>query len=82
MTTDIAAIFATDPLNYTKGANGPHDGPEITAIIERFRSQRSQFTLTGQPQKTSAPKATSAQKEASTLNLGSLKLNLKPKATP
>lgn len=37
--TDIAAIFALDPLKLTR------DGPEMRALIAYYREKRAQFAL-------------------------------------
>ena len=37
--TDLANIFARDPLSYTK------EGGELTAIIKEMRAKRAQFNM-------------------------------------
>ncbi len=74
MSTDIATLFARDPLRHTD--------EDITRIIEKFRENRSTFISTGKaPPKVSGPvKLTAKETEVKKLglnldiDLGSLKL--------
>lgn len=66
MSQDLAELFARDPLTYTKGPSGsPHDGPEVVAIVERYRQSRGQFALGNQTAGKAPAKPRSAAAKAS-----------------
>lgn len=69
--TDLAELFARDPLTYTKGASGQTwDGPEITQIIAKYRESRAQYALGNQTAgKAPAKPKTAAAKAAAGLSL-------------
>lgn len=54
--TDLADIFARDPLTYTK------DGGELATIVEEMRKRRGQFNL-GNAKAGSTKPLTAKQKE-------------------
>lgn len=67
MTTDVAQLFARDPLKHTD--------EDITAIIERFRAARSQFnnpTATPAKAKAKAEKPLDPKLAGLDLDLGDL----------
>jgi len=66
--TDIAAIFAKDPLELTK--------TDISALIAKLRDSRKQFTLGNQKAGAMKPKAASGKAKQVTDVLGTLKLDL------
>lgn len=62
--TDIAELFARDPLKLTKA--------DLTAIVTRFRESRGQFTLGNKMAGSTKPKT---EKQKATADIAA-KLNL------
>lgn len=66
--SDLAELFARDPLSYTK------DGKELETIIEEMRKKRGQFNLgNAKAGKVTGPTSEKA-KAVSKLDLGGLDL--------